>query len=94
MVIKSIKCKETERIFDMETSHKLPGEIHQRAYDKLRMLNNAATLIDLQIPPSNNLEKLSGKRSGQHSIRINNKWRICFKWKNNDAHDVEIVDYH
>jgi proteic killer suppression protein len=93
-MIKSIKCKETAKIFNMETSKKLPGAIHQRAYDKLRMLHNAATLIDLKIPPSNNLEKLAGKRAGQYSIRINKQWRICFEWIDNDAYKVAIEDYH
>jgi proteic killer suppression protein len=61
---------------------------------KLRMLNNARTLNDLRVPPANRLEALHGKRKGQHSIRINDQWRICFVWKDGDAHDVEIVDYH
>jgi proteic killer suppression protein len=61
---------------------------------KLRMLNNAATLDDLRIPPANRLEALKGDRKGQHSIRINDQWRVCFRWKDGDAHGVEIVDYH
>jgi len=61
---------------------------------KLRMLNNARTLNDLRVPPANRLEALHGKRKGQHSIRINDQWRICFVWKDGGAHDVEIVDYH
>jgi len=61
---------------------------------KLRMLNSAATLDDLRIPPANRLEALKGDRKGQHSIRINDQWRVCFRWKDGDAHDVEIVDYH
>ena len=64
------------------------------AYRKLRYLNNAQTLNDLRIPPANRLEKLKGDRSGQHSIRINDQWRICFRWRGNDAYDVEIADYH
>ncbi len=78
----------------MENSSKLPRNIHQRAYVKLRMLHNAASLDDLRIPPANKLEKLSGNRVGQHSIRVNDQWRICFKWLQGDAYDVEIVDYH
>jgi proteic killer suppression protein len=93
-MIKSIKCRETAKIFAMEVSKRLPRAIHQRAYDKLRMLHNAATLIDLRIPPSNNLEKLSGDRSDQYSIRVNKQWRICFEWIDNDAYEVEITDYH
>lgn len=93
-MIKTIKCRETRKIFEMDNSRKLPKDIHQRAYRKLLMLNNAASIEDLSLPPSNHLEKLSGNREGQHSIRINNQWRICFVWRENDAYDVEIVDYH
>lgn len=78
----------------MDNSLKIPKNIHQRAYDKLRMLHNAASLTDLQIPPSNCLEKLKGARKHQYSIRINDQWRICFEWVNFDAHNIEIVDYH
>lgn len=78
----------------METSIVLPNEIQQRAYSKLRMIHNAATINDLRIPLSNNLEKLKKDRAGQYSIRINSQWRVCFKWRGNDAYDVEIVDYH
>jgi proteic killer suppression protein len=93
-MIKKFKCKETEKIFNMEASNVLPKDIQQRAYNKLRMIHNAATIYDLRIPLSNSLEKLKKDRTGQHSIRINNQWRICFRWANGDAHDVEIVDYH
>lgn len=78
----------------MEIATIFPKEIQQRTYGKLRMIHNAATINDLRIPPSNNLEKLKGDRAGQYSIRINNKWRICFKWHDGDAYDVEIIDYH
>lgn len=78
----------------METSGKLPGDIQQTALRKLRMINNAVTLNDLRIPPANRLEKLRGDRDGQHSIRINDQWRICFIWQKGDAYDVEITDYH
>ena len=93
-MIKSCKGKETEKIFTRQRSRKLPQEIQQVAYRKLRMLNNAADLNDLRIPPANRLEKLSGDREGQYSIRINDQWRICFDWSDGDAFNVEIVDYH
>jgi proteic killer suppression protein len=93
-MIKSIRDSETEKIFRRERSRKLPPDIQQTAYRKLRYLNNAKDLNDLRIPPSNRLEKLKGDRAGQYSIRINERWRICFAWKSNDAHDVEIVDYN
>ena len=93
-MIKSFKDTEAERIFRRERSRKLPPEIQQMALRKLRMLNNAQTLNDLRVPPANRLEKLSGDRAGQHSIRINDRWRICFEWRGSDAYKVEIVDYH
>jgi len=93
-VIKSFKCRETERIYRGRFSRRLPRDIQRLAARKLEMLTSASQLKSLKIPPSNRLEKLKGDRSGQHSIRINNQWRICFVWKSGDAHDVEIVDYH
>ncbi len=93
-VIRSFKDKETQKIFERQRSRKLPSEIQQVALRKLRMLNRAETLQDLRIPPANRLERLAGDRRGQHSIRINSQWRICFKWREGDALDVEIVDYH
>jgi proteic killer suppression protein len=72
----------------------LPPDIQQVALRKLRMVNNAKNINDLFVPPANRLEKLSGNRAGQHSIRINDQWRICFTWKDGDATDVEITDYH
>ena len=72
----------------------MPTEIQQIALRKLRMINNAKNINDLRIPPANRLEKLGGNREGQHSIRINDQWRICFVWRDGDAHDVEITDYH
>jgi proteic killer suppression protein len=93
-VIKSFKDAETERIYRRQRSRRLPGDIQQVALRKLRMLSNAVTLNDLRIPPANRLEKLSGKREGQYSIRINDQWRICFEWRENSAYEVEIVDYH
>ncbi len=93
-MIKSFKNKETKKIYDRDISRKLPGGIQQVALRKLRMINNAKNINDLRIPPANRLEKLSAEREGQYSIRINDQWRICFIWKNQDAHEVEITDYH
>ena len=93
-MIKSFKSKETARIFERLHSTGLPQDIQQVSYRKLRMLNNAVTLEDLRIPPANRLEKLSGDRVGQYSIRINDQWRICFEWIDGDAYNIEIVDYH
>jgi proteic killer suppression protein len=94
VVIRSFRCKETERIFSRRVSRKLPRDVQQIALRKLRMLSRAVTLQDLRVPPANRLEKLRGDRSGQHSIRINNQWRICFEWRDGDAYNVEITDYH
>jgi proteic killer suppression protein len=93
-VIRSFKGEETEKIFNLERSRKLPSDIQQVALRKLRMLNRSATLADLRVPPANRPEKLHADREGQWSIRINDQWRICFEWRDGDAHDVEIVDYH
>ncbi len=93
-MIKSFRCKETERIFQREYSRRLPTDIQKTAFRKLRMLNRSSSVEDLRVPPGNRLEALSGSREGQHSIRINEQWRICFVWRNGGAYDVEIVDYH
>jgi len=93
-MIRSFGSPETERVFSLQRSRKLPSDIQQVALRKLRMLNNARTLQDLRSPTANRLEKLRGDRSGQHSIRINDQWRICFVWRDSDAYEVEIVDYH
>lgn len=93
-MIKSFKSKEAEKIYHRERSKKLPQDIQQVALRKLRMINNAQVLSDLRVPPANRLEKLKGSREAQHSIRINDQWRICFIWEDGDAFDVEIVDYH
>jgi len=94
-VIKSFRDRETEKIYLRERSRKLPGTIQQIALRKLRMLNNAQNINDLRIPPANRLEKLVGDRgAGQYSIRINDRWRICFIWRDSNAYDVEITDYH
>ena len=93
-MIKSFKDTETRLIFQREISRKFPPGIQQVALRKLRMLNNAASLNDLRIPPANRLEKLTGNRAGLYSIRINDQWRICFEWRDGDAYLVEMVDYH
>ena len=93
-VIRSFRSAETERVWREERSRRLPTDIQQVARRKLRMLNNAQILLDLRVPPNNRLKALRGDRAGQHSIRINDQWRICFRWLDGDAHDVEIVDYH
>ena len=93
-MIKSFSCKETEKIFNRLYSRKFPTDIQRSALRKLRMLNRAISLQDLRVPPGNRLEELKGDRKGQHSIRINDQWRICFTWQNSEAFNVEIVDYH
>ncbi|TAJ85402.1 type II toxin-antitoxin system RelE/ParE family toxin [bacterium] len=93
-MIRSFKSRETEKIFNRQRSERLPQDIQQVALRKLRMLNRAVTLQDLRIPPANRLEKLTDDRAGQHSIRINNQWRICFEWREGDAYNVEIAGYH
>lgn len=93
-MILQFKDKEAQKIWEGTVSRKLPGDIQAVARRKLRMLNNAQRLEDLRIPPANRLEALRGKRKGQHSIRINDQWRICFVWRNGNADAVEIVDYH
>ncbi|MBI5419803.1 MAG: type II toxin-antitoxin system RelE/ParE family toxin [Deltaproteobacteria bacterium] len=93
-MIKSFRDQETKKVFSREGSRKLPTDIQQVALRKLRMLNNATNLNDLRVPPANRLEKLSRDRAGQHSIRINEQWRICFMWREGNAYDVEITDYH
>ena len=92
-MIRSFKCKHTEKLFDDVNVSKFKV-FERQARRKLAMLNAAVSLDNLKVPPGNRLELLSGDRKGQHSIRINQQWRICFKWKNNDAFFVEIVDYH
>jgi proteic killer suppression protein len=94
MMIRSFRCKETERVWQGHSSRKFPGDIQDRAIRKLRQLDAATTIEDLRKPPGNRLEILKGKRAGQMSIRINDQWRICFRWSAGDAEDVEIVDYH
>ena len=87
-------CAETENIWNGARSRRLPPDIQGVALRKLRMLNQARRLDDLRVPPNNRLELLKGNRSGQHSIRINDQWRVCFRWTEGGPDDVEIVDYH
>ncbi|NVM25293.1 MAG: type II toxin-antitoxin system RelE/ParE family toxin [Desulfobacterales bacterium] len=93
-MIKSFRDKETEKIFNRYFSGKLPQKIQHLARKKLVMLDAAPELNSLQIPPGNRLESLKGDWEGQYSIRINDQWPICFRWKTGDAYDVEITDYH
>ncbi len=93
-MIKSFKDKETEKVYNQVFSRKLPNDIQRIALRKLIMIDNAACLDDLKVPPGNHLEQLSGDRKGQYSIKINDQYRICFAEKDNDFFDVEIVDYH
>lgn len=93
-MIKGFRDRETERIFNREVSRKLPYPIQRIAMRKLWMLDAATDLVDLRVPPGNRLEALAGNRRGQHSIRINQQWRLCFTWRSGNAYDVEITDYH
>ena len=93
-MIRNFADTETEYVFSGEGSRKLPPDIQKRAYDKLRLIDAANFLDDLRSPPSNRLHALKDDRAGQHSVSINDQWRICFVWKDGDAHDVEIIDYH
>jgi len=93
-MIRSFRDRETERVFQGVGSRRLSPDIQRRALRKLLLLDAADTLDDLRSSPGNKLEKLVGNRAGQHSIRINDRWRICFRWERENAHDVEIADYH
>jgi proteic killer suppression protein len=93
-MIASFRDSETAAIWEGRRSRKLPPDIQNVALRKLRLINNARTLDDLRVPPGNRLEALAKDRRGQHSIRINNQWRICFVWRDGHAHQVEIVAYH
>lgn len=93
-MIRTFKDKRTFRIFSREQINSFDVVLQQKTFDKLRMLHNAVAIIDLARSQANHLEKLRGDRQGQYSIRINNKWRICFYWIDNNAYEVEIVDYH
>lgn len=93
-MIRSFADRETERVWRGQRSRRLPPDIQDTALRKLRLVNAARRLEDLRIPPGNRLEALSGNRRGQHSIRINSQWRICFRWNDGEAEDVEVCDYH
>ncbi|MEQ8250581.1 MAG: type II toxin-antitoxin system RelE/ParE family toxin [Oceanibaculum nanhaiense] len=93
-MILSFADRETEQVWHGFRSRKLPPDIQPRALIRLRLLNQAKVLEDLRIPPGNRLERLSGDRAGQYSLRINDQWRICFRWTEGGASDVEITDYH
>ena len=93
-MIKNFKDKETEKIYKREYSKKLPQSIQRTAMKKLWMIDAASDLNSLRVPPGNRLELLHSNREGQYSIRINDQWRICFKWSDGNSYDVEIVDYH
>ncbi len=93
-MIKSFAARDTERLFGREPVRRYPPELQRTMLRKLVAVDAAEQLEDLRVPPGNRLEKLKGDRAGQHSIRINAQWRICFRWKDGNAYDVEIVDYH
>jgi len=93
-VIRSFRDRNAARLFARERPKGLPEDIHRAALRKLLMLDAAERLADLRIPPGNRLENLKGDRKGRHSIRVNDRWRVCFRWSSGDAYEVEIVDYH
>jgi proteic killer suppression protein len=93
-VIRSFRDRETEKLFRRERNRAVPPDLHRVALRKLVQLDAAESLADLRVPPGNRLEALRADRVGQHSIRVNERWRVCFVWREGDAHDVEIVDYH
>lgn len=93
-MIKSFKCKETAKVSQGQRSRKFPADLLRRIEMRLDRIDAAVELDDLRCPPSHHLEALSGDRTGQHSIRVNKQWRVCFVWSNGSASDVEVVDYH
>lgn len=93
-MIQSFACKETQKLFHGRFFSRLPRDIQRLAVRKLELIDGAGELDDLKIPPGNRLEALHGKRTGRHSIRVNEQWRICFRWRDGNAFEVEIVDYH
>ena len=93
-MIRGYRDSDTQAVAERRRVRRLPGHIQRRAQAKLMMLNNAADLNDLRVPPGNRLEALSGNRHGQYSIRVNDQWRVCFVWLDGDAYQVELVDYH
>jgi proteic killer suppression protein len=92
-VIRSFRDRETEKLFRRERNRAVPPELFRVALRKLAQLDAAESLADLRVPPGNRLEALRGDRAGQHSIRVNERWRVCFAWREGDAHEVEIVDF-
>jgi len=93
-VIRSFRDRETAKVFERERSRRLPPDVQKRGHRKLLLLDAAEALDDLRVPPGNRLGRLSGERAEQHSIRINDQWRVCFRWERGEAYDVEITDYH
>ena len=93
-MIRTFRDKETEQLFQRQASRRFPANLQQAMWRKLAILHAAERLDDLRVPPGNRLEKLSGKRIGQYSVRVNDQWRICFEWREGDAYEVEITDYH
>lgn len=93
-MIRSFRDRDTEKVANSEYSRRFPTDIQRRAKMRLDRINAAVVLEDLRVPPSHHLERLKGERKGLYSIRINDQWRVCFRWKEGDAYDVEIVDYH
>ena len=93
-MIRSFKDRDTQKLFERKHVRKFPPEIHRRAKRKLNVIDAASTLEDLNASPGNRLERLTGNRTGQWSIRVNDQWRICFNWQNGDALHVELTDYH
>lgn len=93
-VIVGFACKKTAKLWTRERGHGFPPSIESVALRKLTQLHRSRSLADLRVPPANRLEPLKADRKGQHSIRVNDQWRVCFRWQGEDAHDVGIVDYH
>ncbi|MGD0230246.1 MAG: type II toxin-antitoxin system RelE/ParE family toxin [Syntrophorhabdales bacterium] len=93
-MIKDFRCKHTEKVFFREAASKFSHDVYRKALRKLLLLDAAERLDDLRVPPGNQLEKLGGDRKGRYSIRINDQWRLCFRWDEGNAFEVEIVDYH
>ena len=93
-MIQSFRDTQTEKVFRRERVKGLPPDVQRRAHRKLLLLHAASDVNELRVPPGNRLEKLSGDRKGQHSIRVNDQWRICFRWSKGDAYEVEMTDYH
>jgi proteic killer suppression protein len=93
-VIRSFRDHETKNVFERDRTRRLPPNVQRQAHRKLLLVDAAQALDDLRVPPGNRLERLSGDRKGQYSIRVNDQWRICFRWERGDAYDVEIADYH